>query len=240
MKFLYQYRTSDNAVHDGSISATSRDAVFETLKKAGVKPFGIMEAPGFFNKVIGKGKRWIAIVVLTLVALAAILVAFNGRDGVVASCDRHQIYGDPAIMGEILDSAFAAVFEHPGERLLAAFAQPGIDCPVPRVEPAKVAESLGHHFSIGRNEPREVREFKAIVNGMKAELHDYLAAKGDVADYVQLLRERQSEEAALFARVVEELRDETDGGVWESKNAALRAVGLRTVPRPKKEVELPD
>ena len=74
MKFNYEYRTSDNKLHGGVVSAASREDAFSMLKARGINPARVTEAPGFFNKLFGKGKRWIAICVLAA-ALVAALVA---------------------------------------------------------------------------------------------------------------------------------------------------------------------
>ena len=72
MKFLYEYRTSDNAKHSGTICAGSRDAAYAAIKALGVRPSRVVEAPGFFNKLFGKGKRWIAISLLAAVAVVLV------------------------------------------------------------------------------------------------------------------------------------------------------------------------
>lgn len=74
MKFLYEYRTSDNAKHSGTISAASRDAAYAAIKVLGVRPSRVVEAPGFFNKLFGKGKRWLAIAALGVLVIIAIFV----------------------------------------------------------------------------------------------------------------------------------------------------------------------
>ena len=57
MKFIYQYRTSDNEVKRGEIVAPDREAAFQLLRAQGIKPARLEEAPGVFNKLFGKGKR---------------------------------------------------------------------------------------------------------------------------------------------------------------------------------------
>lgn len=64
MKFVYEYRTSDNIRHEATVSASNRDVAFAVLKERGIRPSRLEEAPGFFNRLLGKGKRWLAIVVL--------------------------------------------------------------------------------------------------------------------------------------------------------------------------------
>ena len=64
MKFLSEYRTPDNVKHSGTICAADKEAAYAALKRQGIKPCRFAEAPGVFNKLFGKGKRWIAIGVL--------------------------------------------------------------------------------------------------------------------------------------------------------------------------------
>ena len=80
MKFNYEYRTSDNKLHAGSVRAATREDAFSALKARGINPARVTEAPGFFNKLFGKGKRWIAICVLAL-ALVLALAALSMRRG---------------------------------------------------------------------------------------------------------------------------------------------------------------
>ena len=79
MKFIYQYRTPDNVQHEGTICAATKDAAYDQLRARGVRPGRMVEAPGLFNKLFGKGKRWIAIGALGGTCLALgffIFVAF--------------------------------------------------------------------------------------------------------------------------------------------------------------------
>ena len=73
MKFNYEYRTSDNVRHTGVIAASDREAAFAALKAQGIRPGCLAEAPGFFNKLFGKGKRWLAIGVLGAALVGSIV-----------------------------------------------------------------------------------------------------------------------------------------------------------------------
>lgn len=84
MKFVYEYRTSDNVRHNATVSAPDRDAAFARLKARGIRPSRLEDAPGFFNKLFGKGKRWIAIAVLTIL-LALTAVTLMKRDRAIVS-----------------------------------------------------------------------------------------------------------------------------------------------------------
>lgn len=242
MKYAYKYRSSDNTCHEGVVSASSRDAAYDLLKAQGLKPFGVVEAPGFANKLFGKGKRWIAI--FFLAAITVIVAsqyvqtakALKTTREFASVQERHQIYGDPAIMDELESSGFSA-FAEKGDRILASFAQPGfVVAGLVVTDPEVLKGAVGGHVEFAAGDSRELRELKAIVNGMKDELRRYVEAGGTCADYLALLRERQSEELDFYAKISKELDGEKDDLVWEEKNAALRAMGLRTVPRRKKVV----
>ena len=46
MKYTYAYKTSDGTRHEASIDAPSREVVFETLRKQGIKAIKVVAADG--------------------------------------------------------------------------------------------------------------------------------------------------------------------------------------------------
>ena len=238
MKFAYQYRTGDNVLHDGTVCAADRDAAFSDLRARGIKPSRLTEAPGFFNKLFGKGKRWIAIGVLAiLVAMLSFALRTKSRpaDGGESS-QRHQIYGDPAIVDTMTADGFSSVFSNVGERYLAAYAMPGSSAPqtVRLATSDELTTCLTNKVTILRDDPREVAELKAIVNGLKDELREYLAdGVGTAATFMRRLEERQEEERMIYRRVQNELEENPDPVIWEERNRSLREMGIRTIPRPR-------
>jgi len=242
VRFVYQYRTRENAVRSGEIAAADREAAFRALKARGIRPSRLEDAPGIVNKVLGKGKRWIAIGMLAALACALAVRSLRvppARQS--TSSPRHQIYGEPALMEELERSEYADVFALPGERKLAKFAQPGV------VQPfrdrgwrgafaAELGAALTNEIAFAEGERREVRELKMIVNGMKDELRRYLAnGVGTPESYVRRLEERQVKELNMYNLAKAELEKETDLEKFEARNAALRVVGLRTIPLPRQE-----
>ena len=251
MKFLYQYRTSDNAQHEGVIFAASRDTAYSLLKAKGIKPSRVEEAPGVFNKIFGKGKRWIAIAFLSVALLVAvgILVSTSGDESSRRTAPRSQIYGDPALLSLHASCNWRDVFDDEGDRLLVAYAQPGI--PVDQ-------DSLGHEFvtsatkalskarpdvAILRDDPDEVKKVKRIVNGMRIEVAKYLSAGGSAEGYVERLAERQKIECDIVENVLKEFEtlkvkgSKVDGRMeaaerWNERNELLRDMGMRPVPLP--------
>lgn len=243
MRFVYQYRTRGNEIRRGEIAAADREAAFQALKAQGIRPAKLEEAPGLLNKVLGKGKRWIAIGILATIAFVLAVQSFRAPPAPQqeTSSPRHQIYGEPALMEELERSEYADVFALPGERKLAKFAQPGVIQPFKergwRGEfAAELNAVLTNEIVFAEDERREVRELKMIVNGMKSELRRYLEnGIGTTESYIRRLEERQTKELNLYNLAKIELEKETDLEKFEARNAALRAVGLRTIPLPKQE-----
>ena len=149
MKFLYEYRTSDNVRQSGVIRASTRDAAYAQLREKGIKPTRVTDAPGFLNKLFGRGKRWMAIGVLSAVcgvlsfvflvpdlalpensalrALHSALISHSALRTPHSALPRAQIYGDPEILRQLAESGWREVFPQGGDQLLAAFAQPGVE-----------------------------------------------------------------------------------------------------------------
>ena len=81
------------------------------------------------------------------------------------------------------------------------------------------------------DEPREIRELKEIVNGMRGEMRAYLAnGNGTPRSYWRRLNERALQEAQIYERTRRELEKESSQEVWDGKNAELRRLGIRTIP----------
>ena len=251
MKFIYQYRTKDNVSHRGVICAANRDAAYAALKSQGVKPGRMEEAPGFFNKFFGKGKRWIAIAVLALSTVALAVILFTREEvsvdpysdkGFARPIERRQIWGDEVVVDAATQSNWREVFDNPAERMLAMFAQPGKAVKIP-----VSSNGLEEQFKAALAEPtrisdedlEEYKQMKCIVAGMKNELREYLAAGGKVATYVIRLVERQNAEIrfAEHERKTLEAAAARNGvdvrKLWREANLRLRAMGLQALEMPK-------
>ena len=140
---------------------------------------------------------------------------------------------------------FGDALPREGDRMLAVFAQPGrLMCragfdPL-RLRPedlgaftdyAKGALAPDADIPVAAADPREVRELRQIVNGMRQEMREYLAnGNGTPRSYWRRLNERTQQEAQIYERTSRELENEPSPDVWESKNDALRRLGLRTIP----------
>lgn len=246
MKFIYEYRTSDNVRHEGTVSAASRDAAFAALKAQGIRPGSVREAPGFFNKLFGKGKRWIAIAVLS--ALCGVLcVAFFGTRRTVSaplsdfdSMTRRQVIGDTAIIEKGIRTGWADVFPEEGERFLASFAIPGVPAGQRNTSEREIEEALARKVGATPEDSIEVRQIKSMVEGMKDELRRFIEKKGTIVEYGQRLVRRQEEELGYFNRAKAEVEQAHMSGasaqdveaLWEKRNASLRRMGIKLVPLP--------
>lgn len=250
-KYTYAYKTSDGIRHEGVVEATSRECAFAELRRRGIRAIKVVAADGTKanGEVRGVRKRVVAAVAI-VAALAAGVVAFfageirnqpAGGERKPQAVPRHQIYGDPALMEELQENGFAGVFNEAIDRYLAYFAQPGVMPDERLLARLRTAVLAGGGEGREPNAPldaslessREVLELRDIVSGMRVEMQEFLADGTSMAEYLNALSERQQEESAIYERVAAELEGERDESVREQKNAALRALGLKTVPRPR-------
>ena len=224
MRFVYEYRTSDNVRHTGTIRASSREAAYAALKAKGIRPGSVEDAPGFFNALFGKGKRWIAIAILAFVAIG--LVVARVRNPPQPRPDPRAAAPAPRHFVELGDGIdLATVFADSGERFLAYYALPGVRFEVPDA-PENLADCLKHTILIDPEDSEAAIELKRIVTGMKDDMRAYLSSDfGNVAAYVLRLEERQAMEAEYRDGVMRRLR----AGLvsLEEANAILAAMGLQ-------------
>ena len=256
MKYTYAYKTSDGIRHEDSMNASSREEVFEALRTKGIKAIKVVAADG--SKANGEVRGVRKRVVAVLVALAAVcvgVIAYIGGERTGAnvaanpavSSPRHQIYGDPAVMEGLERGDFGEVLPHEGDRMLAVFAQPGRFMCAKGANPRYLATAQDVAFAayakdelsperdivIAPEDPREIKELKQIVNGMREELRGYLAnGNGTTRSFWRRLNERTTSEMQIYERTRRELEKEKSTEIWEQKNAALRRLGLRTITNP--------
>jgi hypothetical protein len=243
VKFGYSYKTSDGIRHESTFEAKSNEAVFAALRAQGIKPMKVWEihSPYYISK------RTRLIIILALALAASLVYTIRLRHSALSTphsaltAPRHQIYGDPATWEDIERDNFATVFPDVGDRILAAYAIPG------RISPGslnlsrqdllkRMEECKDKDIAFDAADSNEATELKKIVQGMKEELRWYVAdGVGSVESYLNRLRERQEEEIRIYERTKNELENCTDNALREERNAALRAMGLRTIPRLKKD-----
>ena len=256
MKYTYAYKTSDGIRHEDSMNASSREEVFEALRAKGIKAIKVVAADGSKanGEVRGVRKRVVAVLVALAAACVGVIAYIGGeRTGAnvaanpAVSSPRHQIYGDPAVMEGLERGDFGEVLPREGDRMLAVFAQPGRFMCAKGANPRYLAAAQDAAFAsyvknelsserdigIAPEDPREIKELKQIVNGIRDELRGYLAnGNGTPRSFWRRLNERTTSEIQIYERTRRELEKEKSTEVWEEKNAALRRLGLRTITNP--------
>ena len=243
MTYGYSYKTSDGVRHESTFEAKSNEAVFAALRAQGIKPMKVWEIHSPYHT----STRTRLIIILALALAASLVYTIRLRHSALSTphsaltAPRHQIYGDPATWEDIERDNFATVFPDVGDRILAAYAIPG------RISPGslnlsrqdllkRMEECKDKDIAFDAADSNEATELKKIVQGMKEELRWYVAdGVGSVESYLNRLRERQDEEIRIYERTKNELENCTDNALREERNAALRAMGLRTIPRLKKD-----
>ena len=239
------------------MDASSREEVFEALRAKGIKAIKVVAADGSKanGEVRGVRKRVVAVLV-ALAAICAGVIAFISGERTTHNpqpttlntqhtSPRHQIYGDPAIMEGLERGDFGEVLPREGDRMLAVFAQPGKFMCAKGANPRYLAAAQDAAFAayakdelsferdivIASEDPREIKELKQIVNGLREELRGYLVnGNGTTRSFWRRLNERSASEMQIYERTRRELEKEKSTEVWEQKNAALRRLGLRTIP----------
>ena len=222
MTFRYTYRTSDGAWHEAEIEASDRNAVYDTLKPQGIRPVKVWcPNPPLFHGA----KRWIAIVILALVAVGTSVVAYwrsahNSSlltlNSSLAPVPRHRILNAPP------DFAAQAVkhFAYSSERFLALNAQPGLPYSVENEGLDDLAEALEHEIVPSPDDPEWVVDLKRIVAGMKIEAGILMRDGKKPSDIALWLTERQKMEFTYRNQII------SGPGTLDEKAAKLRMMGL--------------
>lgn len=205
MKYTYAYKTSDGVRHVAEINAESRDAVFETLRKQGIRAIKVVAADGSKanGEIRGVRKRMVALAVIIAAIFAGSAVFFaqgtrhkaQGTTTAARPIERQQIPGDR----ERVEKALVAAFQSPAESFLARFAEPGRAFSAPESDWPKKADFdavLDQPILISDGEFTESIDLKRIVLGMKREMSAYLKGGGLVSGYIRELIKRQQMEVA--------------------------------------------
>lgn len=261
MKFVYCYNTKDNERREGlTVSAPNRDAAYTKLNRQGIKPFKLYPAPGLANRLSALGWRWTAIFALGAALLAACVVALRQHRDIVAigkaeeaveivneaiaSKVRRQLIGDQGLIDRGVRTGWRDVFTEEGERFLASFALPGVPATVRTTNVAALEDALKRKVEVSESDGIEVRQIKAMVEGMKDELRGFVRAGGTIEQYGRRLVARQDEEIAIYGRTVNEIEQAAKSGAMgrddlerlvDSRNDELRRMGIKAVPMPETE-----
>lgn len=245
MKFDYEYRTRDNVRHEGVVVAPNRDAAFAALKSRGIRPSRLVEAPGFFNKLFGRGKRWILVAALTLVAVGLGVFSIALRRQLDHATEpfenmvRRQVIGDAVVIEKGIKTGWQDVFEFAGDQFLASFAIPGVQAGKRSTSVGEVRDALNRVILPESADGIEARQIKAMVEGIKRELRAFLSHGGTIEEYCECLVKRQDEELGYYNRAKTEIEiaSKTEDAaavqaLWETRNAELRKMGIRLVAFP--------
>ena len=250
MKFLYEYQDKANKRHRGVLNAPTCADAYAALKAQGIKPIHCDEAPGFFNLLFGKGKRWIAIIVLGALCLVLAVVVGRGvltapqPSSVEESLDspiRRQIIGDAAIIEKGLRTGWDEVFDAEADRFLASFAIPGTPPAVRTTTEEKLREALETQ-TLGNSATQtlESRQIRAIVSGMKREINKLLKDGWTLREVGTALVNRQEQEIGYYERAKKEIETaakskmspEALEDLLDRRNDSLRKLGIRLVSMP--------
>ena len=246
MKFLYEYQDKANKRHRGTLNAATRADAYAALKAQGIKPIRCEEAPGFFNLLFGKGKRWLAIVILaTLCVTLAVIIRSTPTPSIYVSFDaatRRQIIGDAAIIDKGIRTGWSDIFDAEGDRFLASFAIPGTPPAIRTTTEEKLRNALASENAAGRRVPDtlEARQIRAIVAGMKREINGLLKSGWTLREVGTALLQRQEEEIGYYERAKTEVetaaKSKMAPGALEElldrRNDSLRKLGIRLVSMP--------
>jgi len=243
MKYTYAYKTSDGVRHEDSMDASSREEVFGILRAKGIKAIKVVAADGSKANGAPPPKRRLAFYILLVSALAAVAAIFlfpfsasHSETAFIADGTRRQVIGDAAVIEKGIRTGWSNVFGREGDRFLASFAIPGAKAGQRSTSEKEIRLALGEKVEPQPTDSIEVRQIKAIVEGMKDEARRYLAAGGTIQKYGERLIERQDAEIAICNRVKSEL-DKAHGTMspdafetmLEERNDELRNLGLRPV-----------
>lgn len=231
MKYHYFYQSRENNNLDGWIAAKNRDDAYAQLRKQGIKPY----------KVLGRNplpwKRWAIIAVLTIV-VAYLWMTLHKVSAPMMIATRATLYGDAATIQQLSVDGWRATFPDEGDAWLARHAIPAVVCDCP----GDVVVSISSDFiPLADNDSDELRKMKRMINGMKVEMKEYLAAGGTLEDYIDLCCERVRTEKGIANSIngnFIQLRKKDPLEVadeWEKNNKTLRSLGLPTVPLPIEE-----
>ena len=245
MKYTYAYKSSDGMRHEASMEAESREAVFEALRRDGVRPIKVLAADGSKanGEVRGVRRRVVGFVAALAAIGAVVATSLYNRARTPpapefeAEQTRRQIIGDSAIIDKGIATGWGDVFPEEGERFFASFAVPGVKAGQRSTTVEELQAALSRHIEPSDSDGMEARQIKSMVEGMKAEARAYIAAGGSIVEYGRRLTERQDAEIAIYERTKAEIDEARNTmaedeflSIWEDRNDRLRNLGIKLVP----------
>ena len=261
MKYFYAYKTSDGIRHEDSMHASSREEVFNALRKKGIKAIKVVAADGSKanGEIKGIRKRVVAIVAISLSLISAVFVYLYlttfGQEHIrkehqtdasqvivnATALPRQEIQGD-----RLRIEKATGIFEYKADLFFAKFAEPGREVPLDTAErptPDDIKKALAHPIRISDSEHTEFIDLKRIVVGIRKELQIYLLGGGTIEGFIEELFARQQSEHQIRKRALEKLAkllNEKDSkskianaySFWLSANAKLSSMGIYQIPIP--------
>lgn len=260
MRYIYVFKTSDGIRHTEEMDAESREAVFETLRKRGIRAIKVMAADGGKAngevRVMGVRRRVAVTLVVAAVVLTAAVVTWisglNRTSGTgsgrtpphsqpALSLPRQMIPGDR----QRIENAPTNLFATAAEAYLARFAEPGRDFGglvlTNLTDDASLAAILNEPILIADDELTEYIDLKRITAYIKREMKAYLRGGHTQAEYLVELVNRQRLEMSIRKNAEQRIaqllsnRASTADAVylaWLKVNAQLQSMGIYPLPLP--------
>ena len=239
MKYTYAYKTPDGARHEAPADAESREAVFEALRRRGIRAIKVVAADGSkangeVRVKVGVPKRVVAGICATLLVAVGLAYWMGSQKGeaelatvvtpqgtvtftVATPLPRQAIAGDR----RRIEKSICGIFRFPEEAALARFAEPGRSFDAKGEIPGSSdvwKECLDTPIRIASTDFTEVVDLKRIVTGMKREMRGYLLAGGTVEDYFAELTKRQRLEISYRERAENKLKEMLPGQEHKASN----------------------
>lgn len=245
MKYTYAYKSSDGSRHEASMDAESREAVFEALRKKGIRPIKVIAEDGSKanGEIRGVRRRVVGVAAVLAAIVAVIATSLYNRVSAPTLPEfesgqtRRQIIGDTAIIDKGIATGWSDVFPEEGDRFFASFAIPGVRAGQRNTTVEEIKAALDRDVEVSDSDGLEARQVKSMVAGMKAEARAYINAGGSIVDYGKRLTERQDAEIAIYERAKAEIdharktmSQDDFIALWEGRNDQLRNLGIKLVP----------
>ena len=245
MKYTYAYKSSDGSRHEAEMEAESREAVFEALRKKGIRPIKVIAEDGSKanGEIRGVRRRVVGVAAVLAAIVAVIATSLYNRVSAPplpefeSGQTRRQIIGDTAIIDKGIATGWSDVFPEEGDRFFASFAIPGVRAGQRNTTVEEIKAALDRDVEVSDSDGLEARQVKSMVAGMKAEARAYINAGGSIVDYGKRLTERQDAEIAIYERAKAEIdharktmSQDDFIALWEGRNDRLRNLGIRLVP----------
>lgn len=260
MRYIYVFKTSDGIRHTEEMEGESREAVFEALRRRGIRAIKVMAADGGKAngevRVIGVRRRVAAALVVVAIALTAMVFVWmsglkgasgDGRGHASARSQpalplpRQMIPGDR----QRIENAPTNLFATAAEAYLARFAEPGRDFGglvlTNLTDDASLAAMLNAPILIADDELTEHIDLKRITAYIKREMKAYLRGGHTQAEYLVELVNRQRLEMSIrenaeqrIAQLLSNRGSSADAVylAWLKVNAQLQSMGIYPLPLP--------